>query len=393
MKIGIVTLVSDNYGNKYQNYAVEQLFTKYGTVETFRIAATGPASASTNQTSMWKKMRPKYMLEVIKCRLMGRYDIKNTGRSVAGNLLYVLMHKERLIKSKNERSKKFAEFTKKYLHLSERVIKPENCNENEWVQQYDCFVCGSDQIWNPTYVTTSELAFLSFAREKAIALAPSFGLSYIPDDAKEKYKQWLNYVPILSVREEAGNKIIKDLTGRDAEVLLDPTMALQVSEWRKMATKPEQELPKKYVVCYFLGRVDKTYRRAIEGFAEQKGLSIVMLFDIESPEYYSFDPNEVLYCISHADYVLTDSFHGTVFSILFQKDFFVFERNEGALNMFSRIHTLLGKFRLEDRKYGKSTEDISEKQWEYVTHVLKEEQKRTLDYIEKSIERVENNEV
>ena len=390
MKIGIVTLVSDNYGNKYQNYAVERLLDKYGEVETFRVTAAGSPTSSVNQTSTLDKLRPSYIKEVIRCRLMGRYDIKNTERSIIGNILYAFMHKNELISAKKRRSHKFVEFTKKYLHVSKRVINFENCNDVAWINQYDCFVCGSDQIWNPTYSTTSELAFLSFAKGKAIALAPSFGLSFIPEDAKEKYKMWLNNLDMLSVREEAGKEIIRELTGRDADVLLDPTMALEVDEWQNMATKPDEELPEQYVVCYFLGRVDKKYKQAVERFARSKGLSVVMLFDIESLEYYTLDPNEVLYCILHADYVLTDSFHGTVFSILFQKNFLVFERNEGVLNMSSRINTLLRKFRIEDNRYGKSTGEITDEQWEFINEILKEERCKTQNYLNNSIGTINN---
>ena len=385
MRIGIITLVGDNYGNKFQNYAVEQLLSRYGEVETFQLERKNAPTQVINNRSILQKIHPNYIREVFRCRLMGKYDIKNVQRSVLGNLFYVFIHKQELINMKKRRKDNFQHYTEKFLHVSKRIISSRNCLEEEWLKQHDFFVCGSDQIWNPTYSTTSDLAFLSFAPEKSIALAPSFGLAVLPEDVKENYSKWIRNIKHLSVREVAGQKIIKDLTGRNSEVLLDPTMALESDVWKNMSVKPRVELPDQYVVCYFLGRVDKTYQTAIYEFAKTNKLEIVRLFDIEVPEYYEMDPNEVLYCILHAKYVLTDSFHGAVFSILFHREFFVFERNEGVLKMTSRMDTLLEKFGLCDRNYGRVTSDIKKEQWEYVDRVLYNERIRTNEYIETAI--------
>lgn len=155
----------------------------------------------------------------------------------------------------------------------------------------------------------------------------------------------------MSVREEDGQKIIRELTGRNAEILLDPTMLLPQNQWNALSKKPHKELPEHYVVCYFLGMIDKKYNKIIQDFAKKVKLPIIMLFDISYPDYYVFDPNEVLYCIKNAEYVLTDSFHGSVFSILFKKNFYVFGRNEGKINMSSRLNTLLNTFDLNERQY------------------------------------------
>lgn len=390
MKIGIITLVSDNYGNKFQNYAVEHLLREYGEVETLRVARTDKAVTTVNKTSAIKKFSPKHINQFLNSRLMSRFDLNNTERSVFSRLIYALFNKNKLITLKNERGRAFKNYQDMYLNVSDRVITKENCNNANWLKEYECFFCGSDQIWNPTYATTSELAFLSFARGKSVAIAPSFGVSAIPDDAKQTYKEWLNYVSVLSVREKNGQKIIKDLTGRDAELLLDPTMAIDVSVWKNCAQKPPKALPEKYLLCYFLGQVNAEYKKAITDFAKQKNLEIVRLFDIESPKYYTYDPNEVLYSILHADYVFTDSFHGSVFSILFKKNFFVFNRNEGGQSMSSRLDTLLSAFGLEDRKYGINANDVSQSQWAYSNEIIKKEKQHTTDYIKNAIENIKS---
>lgn len=385
MKIGIITLVSDNYGNKYQNYAVEQLLSQYGEVETFGLENLYH-SQSLNQSSQLSKLNIKYIRDVLIYRMMYGYDINRVDRGVLRNLLYSKMNSEALLALKKKRSERFKIFAKENLHISEVKRNRENTG-SEWSKHYDYFICGSDQIWNPSYATSSELAFCSFAPEKTICLSPSFGVSKIPKQREEEYSEWLKKIYSLSVRESAGQKIIEDLSGRKAELLLDPTMAIPVKKWNALCKKPENALPKQYIACYFLGKIDKTYIRKIQKYAAEKKLPVVMLFDITTPEYYTYDPAEVLYVIKNAEYVLTDSFHGSVFSILFHKNFFVFNRNEGGASMNSRLDTLLGKFKLEDRNSGYDRK-ISSEQWDIVEQVLAEERKKTVDYLSSAIREV-----
>lgn len=389
MKIGIVTLVSDNYGNKYQNYAVEQLLSEYGEVVTYQVENRNTVT-QTQPVSSLKKLSPAHISESVSARLMNYYDITNAQRSAWGNLAYFLQNKKKIVAARAMRHNKFLEFQKKYLHISDRVITTENCLEEPWNSNHDAFVCGSDQIWNPGYSTTTELAFLSFARGRAIALAPSFGVSSVSEDKMKKIRNWLAGVDHLSVREEDGSRIIKELTGRDAPVLLDPTMSIDRAEWKRLAVKPETKLPEKYIATYFLGRFTRKYQERIEEISRMTGLPVVNLFQIEAPQYYAFGPAEVLYTIGNASLVLTDSFHGTVFSILFQRDFLVFRREEGGKSMHSRLATLLGKFSLGDRLddgYG-CVSGISSEIWERVQRIIDTERVRTKAYLAGAIDEV-----
>lgn len=388
MKIGIITLVSDNYGNKYQNYAVEQLLSEFGEVETFSLENLYQAPADT-QKSILQKLNPMHFRDVLISRLMYQYDINCVDKGVLHNILYVKQNRLKLMSLRKKRSEFFRDFTKKNLHISNKTLNRTNTTE-EWTSVFDYFVCGSDQIWNPSYSTTSELAFCSFAPEKTICFAPSFGVSNIPEYRSEEYAIRLKDIYKLSIREYVGQKIIKDLTGRDVPVLLDPTMAISVERWSALCRKPENKLPEKYIVCYFLGRIDKNYRSKINNFATKNNLPIVMLFDITTPEYYTFDPAEVLYTIEHAEYVLTDSFHGSVFSILFHKNFCVFNRNEGGSSMNSRLETLLQRFELEDRVDLQNIDSITDEQWLHVEYVLLMERVNTRKYFEDAVQCVGN---
>ena len=379
MKFGIITLVSDNYGNKYQNYAVEKIFSKYGEVETYRLENLYEKPKEKSGTKL-SKLNPTYIREVLISRPMYKYDINRVDKGIIHNLIYAKKNSSSLIRLKERRSERFKAFADQKLNISNLVLNRENITK-EWVESMDFFICGSDQIWNPTYATTSELAFCAFAPEKTICLSPSFGVSEIPECRKAEYSEWLKKIKFLSVREEAGGKIIKNLTGRDAEVLLDPTMMVPVETWEDLCREPEKKMPDHYIACYFLGRIDKSYNKKIEDFSKKKGLPVVMLFDITTPEYYTYDPAEVLFAIKHAEYVLTDSFHGSVFSILFHKEFYVFTRNEGGLNMNSRIETLLKKFDLKGRIFNRKEGEVSKREWNRVENILSVEREKTKNYI------------
>lgn len=391
MKFGIVTLVGDNYGNKFQNYAVEQILSKYGEAETFRLERSANRITSINETKTIDKLSIAHVKKFLRSRLMSHFDMNNTEKSVLRDCLYAMVNKNKLLKLKQERSLAFKKYQDEYLNVSDTVLTKELSADENWVHQYDCFFCGSDQVWNPTYDTTSQLAFLSFAKGKSIAIAPSFGVSVIPDDVVDKYKKWLNDILFLSVREDAGAKIISDLTGRDAKVLVDPTMMLDTDAWQECAQKPDT-LPQKYLLCYFLGQVNAKYQKAISDFAKKNNLQIVRLFDIESPEYYRYGPNEVLYSILNAEYIFTDSFHGSVFSILFNKNFTVFDRDEGGQSMSSRLDTLLTKFGLQERKFGFEYNDIPASKWNEVESILAIERQYASEYIENAINSIKKKE-
>ena len=153
----------------------------------------------------------------------------------------------------------------------------------------------------------------------------------------------MNY---LSVREQRAVEIIRELTGRDADLTLDPTLLLESEKWQEAVRKPDIQLDADYICTYFLGEVPD----AAGNFAKKKGLKVFPLNDKQVPELFVLDPGEFLYLIKNAAYVLTDSFHAVAFSIKYHKEFYVFNRKQkGAANMFSRIETITKHFGLEKR--------------------------------------------
>ena len=216
--------------------------------------------------------------------------------------------------------------------------------------EYDYFVTGSDQVWNP-YFADLEKLFIKFApREKRIAYAASISCPEIPSKDLQGFIDGINGMKAISVREQAGAELIEKLTGRKVEVLADPTMLVAAERWREIARKPSWlKGDEKILTTYFLGkRPDEVINR----LAMEHGLKVVNILDEHVFEHYAVAPEEWLWLIDHAKLMYTDSFHGTVFSILFRRPFVVAERiGDGCVNkMTSRIDTLLGKFGLEARR-------------------------------------------
>ena len=216
--------------------------------------------------------------------------------------------------------------------------------------EYDYFVTGSDQVWNP-YFADLEKLFLKFApRAKRIAYAASISCPEIPSKDLQGFIDGINGMKAISVREQAGAELIEQLTGRKVEVVADPTMLVAAEKWREIARKPSWlKGDEQILTTYFLGkRPDDVINR----LADEYGLKVVNILDERVFEHYAVAPEEWLWLIDNARLMYTDSFHGTVFSILFRRPFVVAERiGDGCVNkMTSRIDTLLGKFSLEGRR-------------------------------------------
>ena len=220
---------------------------------------------------------------------------------------------------------------------------------DEWV----AFLCGSDQIWNSTTHYVDPFYYLRFAPEKKrIAFAPSFGRDYIPKYNQKKLKRNIQGIPYLSVREESGKPLIQNLTGRSAEVLVDPTLLLDQQSWVDLLhlQKPDRQ---NYVLAYFLNEPSAQAKRVLKQFSDQ-GYQILSLPYERQADWFDVcenaGPKEFLEYLWGADAVCTDSFHGVAFSLNFEKNFYAFDREYGgAAKQSTRVISLLGKTGLLNR--------------------------------------------
>lgn len=216
------------------------------------------------------------------------------------------------------------------------------------------FVCGSDQIWNPYFY--DPCYFLTFAKDKnkKIAYAPSFGVSEVNRAVKKRIAAALDGFGSISVREEAGKEIIKDLTGKEAVVTADPTMLADMHQWDLIAEDPEEKEP--YLFCYFLSSSGE-YLRAAEKTAAAKGLKIRMLpmtasdAANENVIKEAVGPQEWLGYIKNADFVMTDSFHCTLFAMRYRRQFITLKRfsDDDPRGQNGRIRSLLENTGIRER--------------------------------------------
>ncbi|WP_195467398.1 polysaccharide pyruvyl transferase family protein [Clostridium sp. D43t1_170807_H7] len=363
MRVGIITITNgQNYGNRLQNYAVQVVLESIGC----------EAETIKNITGDNNKRETKII-----------NSIKKTIHII--NDSYLGINNERF--NKISRYIKFEQFTNRLINQSKHIVSKGNISD-VIKKEYDYFITGSDQVWNPNFFFNSEIEFLTFAKKgQKIAYSPSFGISEIPIELREKYSMLINQMDHLSVREEAGAEIIKDLTGRDASVLVDPTMMLSKHKWLSIANKPKWKSDKEYILTYFLGNKDEEYKNKIDRIKNKNNLEVINLLDISDKNAFSVDPSEFLWLINNAKLMCTDSFHGIVFSLIMKTNFILFTRKDKEVSMNSRLETLLSKFNMNNRvdKNIVSDEQIFNVDFSKVDEIISIEKEKAINYLKNAL--------
>lgn len=337
MKIGILTFwqTEDNYGQLLQCYATQTYLQSLGH-ETFLVRTTNGRNYNPSfKEQCIDKVRTAYRLY--------RYPWYFTKNAIASGL-YLLTHGKF---RKHNIDIGFEKFRQQYLHCT-KVYTLGELQNNPPIA--DAFVVGSDQIWN----TTDGIYYLSWAKDdvKKVAYAASFGSRHSSNDFCQLISPWLKRFDAVSVREESGITLCKDAGRSDAECVVDPTMLLTASDYRKIATRSLHK--EKYLFIYFLGtRTDISWKQ-IHAFAQSKGLQIVYVASqgqVDKFEHTHASIHNWLALIDNAEYVLTNSFHGTVFALLFGKRFLTYPVCGVAAKMNDRITTLLHPLGLGEHIY------------------------------------------
>ena len=262
--------------------------------------------------------------------------------------------------------------------------------------EYDAFICGSDQIWNPPGFDSH--AFLDFVSDnnKKIAYAPSVGLPKIEDrNTKEAMAKLAGQIAHLSTREESGSALIAEITGRKVKTVLDPTLLMYEEDW-DMLIDSDCKLPKPpYLIVYMLGQ-NESYWRKVYDIANKLHLD-AQIIPVYKKDYerkgcitYPIGPAEFLSLIKNAAYVCTDSFHGMAFSVNFNKQFTVFERfkKRDSFNQNSRIYNLADKFDLNNRIYHRSSDTkmiYAEIDYKRINEIRKKLADESLDYLKTAL--------
>lgn len=389
-KIGIVTMVGvDNYGNLLQNYAVKKLIEGNG-FKAVTLNNNIIESVKVNEVKTKDKLKPSFILNYLKVVLFKKFGCKNSKDFSPFGVVSRISNYKRFNEKKENRIARLSAFRNECLPFDSAVVNTEAFHQEE----YFAFVCGSDVVWHPTFHYDKSNDFLAFApKHKRIALAPSFGVAHIPEGRIADYKKWIEGIEHLSVRENTGAQIIKELTGREAEVLSDPTLSVDVESWRDIQQVPKDKPEEEFVFCYFLGNRTKSYEEFIRRYAKENHCKIINVLDAADLDHYDTGLGEFLWFIDNAKAVFTDSFHGVVFSAIFHSPFVAFKRVEKGLELFSRISSFLSDIQLENRVYSKiSSEEIESIDFGFSDEVIEKKRKLTKKFLSKAISNIETEE-
>lgn len=387
-KIGIVSCYfQHNYGSMLQAYATQKALDKLN-VENETINIKG-------FNGEIKKAKIKYF---IKASLTS--DILLSKLGMAKNVVKKKFSKNEYTELSKVRAKKFDAFAEKYFTLSQKYNSKKELGDN-CEKKYSAVLVGSDQLWLPGNIA-ADYYTLNFVPNtvNTIAYSTSFGQSSLPKDSEKKAKVFLKKIKHIGVREESGQKLVKKIADRNVPVVCDPTLLFDGDEW--MDIQQEEAIIKEpYIFCYFLGN-NPPHREFAKKLRAATGCKIVALThldefvkcdeDYADEKPYDVDPADFLNLIRNASYVCTDSFHCSVFSILYKKDFFTFRRfaRQTKQSTNSRLDTLFnlagitGKIKTGDENINECLKENVD--YEVVHKNLQKIREESYDYLKKALE-------
>lgn len=305
-KVGIITLVgSFNYGNRLQNYAMSLI---------------------------WKRMG----FTPVTLRFTG-CDFFHLARHKLGQLLKPWRRYDAELSMSKDRKKAFCAF--------DDNIEMEDVEQigDNLAERFSFFSVGSDQIWNPSYINNYRWVFAEFASEsQRVALCPSIGVREIPVESRRRFKKGLDGFRALSVREESGERIISNLVGEKASVLIDPTLMVGITEWCHISdSRLTPSVP--YLFAYILGDKDTEIDDFLCEICGRENLELIRISDNDDGLEIPAGPAEFVSLIENASFVVTNSYHAVIFASIFNRPFILIDR-KGGQDMSDRFDTLFSKF-------------------------------------------------
>lgn len=357
MKIAINTIIDNrNYGNRLQNYALQTTLEKLGhevaTIDRSKIA------------------RP---------RKFGKINAWLSDNTFSFSVARLLKGGSKQTNADKILTKPdLNEFSKENIHFITANNQYELIN-----REYDCVVTGSDQVWNYNFWEGPKIEFAKPAKVKKIAYAASVGVDTIPNSLTKAFSEGLKDYSGVTVREAQAAEALAPILGQKPEVVLDPTLLLTKADWLELKTaNPVDSTAKEpYVFVFFLSPVFRETDDEIQTFAKDKGLKVIYIY--EELQDHNVDLGEFLNLLDGASFVFTDSFHGSVFSILFEKAFKTVNRNKevSVTDMNSRLVNLFSLFDIKNNGVALDEKD----QYKEITKLVNEKRAASKGELEKML--------
>ena len=380
-KVGIITILKcNNFGAELQAYATQKKLRLMG-YDAEIIDMLYYKHPDFKKTKLSRPFVKQTMKE--KVTEFVKFSILNP---IIYNIIPLFSKKMRI------RNKKFDNFHKENTKLSKTYRTIDSLYNK--CDDYDAYIVGSDQVWNPGTGMNIEPYFLSFTPKgkKRISYASSFGVTRIPTQYVDKFKKLLNGLEFISVREEAGVKIVEEVAQRKAELVLDPTLLLDKEEWMKCSSgyNPNNE---GYVLIYEVHPSEKIQQLALD-YAQKNNLPVYRvgvrgMFNWETKgitNLVDIGPADFVSLFENADIVFTNSFHGTAFSVNLGRNFYTVLSRAGKKN--SRMTSLLSIMELESRiLFQEDDEKISYEKYDVskVQELLKAEREKSIGYLKTAL--------
>lgn len=367
MKIGQLTFhASHNYGSVLQAYALSK-----------KLQLLGHETEFIN-------LRPKAQKNTYKI-------IRDTDKGLHRMFRYLIYP------TLKKRFNNYERFINKVLPISTKEYQTtEELRQENF--DYDIYLCGGDQIWNPACLDFETAYYLQFLSEnnyaKKVSYAPSFGKTEFDEKTLNNMRQWLDKFDAISVREKRGVELVQRLTDKEAKMVCDPVLLLDKEEWERLAIMPNYKKP--YILVYFLEN-NHGSRELTDYLKKTTGFDVVVfneyIRDFVKPYHkaYGVSPEEFVGLFMKASFVYTNSFHGTVFATIFEKPFLTAiaaEQEQAVNNNDSRKIDYLNRIGLDDRLYTTGLPDktsLFQVNFERAKQRISQFQEQSLDYLIESL--------
>lgn len=381
MKIGVITFFDNgNYGSELQSLAMNGFCKVRGHDVTFlRIYSSNRLARLVN------RLYNRFMVWG-NCKIDKEY--KKVHHDLHSNAIHQLNISEEL---------------RSHIHAKvNSMIRTGNISafRMRHLSPFDCYICGSDQVWSALIQPVRTCNFLrGISSNRKIAYAPSIGVNDVPNYYIRTVAPLIRDFKYLSVREKNVANLFEKKIGVRPLVVVDPTILVGVEYWNNILHEQNLSKPERpYIFCYFLGELSEAQTVFLNDFAGNKEI-IILPYEqhadrLKNGKYVKVDHLEFANYIKHADYVFTDSFHATVFSLLFHREFAVFQRSHfGVTKQTSRIESLLSLVGLKERLVCNSKVVYTFKTIKYdnIDRIIETERQKSVEFLDNALTQVQKN--
>ena len=322
-------------------------------------------------------------------KIVSQYKLITSFRKNPIKYVKLLSRDIKSYKINSKRYNNFNLFMNNELNLTDRYK-----NINMFNEDFDICITGSDQVWNPDIVgKLSDEYTLNFGKKemKRVSYAASIGDISQVKAYKEDFKNKISKIDAISVRETDAKEVLQELINKKIDVVLDPTLLLSREQWNKKIENlsPENE---KYILAYVV-KADEEYLKIVNDLSKRTGLKVIH-FEKDNIKYnsvvksaYTKGPYEFVNLIKNAEYVVATSFHAAVFSVIFNKKFFIVPHKKTGFRVINLMNTLGIEDRVfENYQQFKNIDIDFNTNWSEVNKKLIIEREKSIKFIEQALE-------